>query len=183
MCFMFYTWRLAARHLSRQPMWKRDGAGATGGSVCSVPAPCSVNVAISCRITHRNVHNPATSFSEGAAPVAHTRVASCVLNVCLCGVCVFACDRLCVDDECAPKLSLRVVKSRIDSLPSECFPARQGDTKQREYLGDVPPGRSPHHLVVPSLKQTAVSLLLGSLHLMSSFFSSGSRCKKKKKKN
>lgn len=27
MCFMFYTWRRAVRHLSCYPMWKRDGAG------------------------------------------------------------------------------------------------------------------------------------------------------------
>lgn len=60
--------------------------GATGGSMCAISAPRSINEAISRRITHGDVHNPATSFSDGAAPVAHTHVVTCIWDVCVCGI-------------------------------------------------------------------------------------------------
>lgn len=95
-------------------------------------------------------------------------------------MCVFADDHLCVD-ECAAMCaqSFCVVISHIGSPPSECLPALQGDIKQRKYLGNVSPGRNPRHLTVPSLKQTAVSLPLASLRLMSSFCNTAPNTKKK----
>lgn len=167
MCFMFRTWLLAASHLSVEEGW------------CAAMSPCSLS--LSCSQRARQSTNVVTMNSQNY-PQSHVdnphvlqrECCTCGTSQCGSWVCVCYLLHLCMsaDDHLTKWQSTFLCKSVFEShadSTSECFPAPQGDVKWKVYLGNVSSGKSPYHLMAPSLKQTAVSPPLASRHPMSSF--------------